>query len=112
MPKTASSHRIAPAMWVGLCLPVMLTGCIARTAVDVVTAPVRVVGQAADWATTSQDEADRNYGRRAREREAEIGRLMRQRDRKAERCAQGSRDACRDVEQLDEQITDLRERPF
>jgi len=41
----------------------LLTGCIARTAVDVVTAPVRAGAQVADWATTSQDEADRARGR-------------------------------------------------
>lgn len=48
----------------------MLPGCIAKTALDVATMPVRAGAQAADWATTSQDEADRNYGRRMREQEA------------------------------------------
>lgn len=48
----------------------MLPGCIARTALDVATMPVRAGAQAADWATTSQDEADRNYGRRMRKQEA------------------------------------------
>ena len=51
-------------------LLVMLPGCIAKTALDVATMPVRAGAQAADWATTSQDEADRNYGRRMREQEA------------------------------------------
>ena len=54
----------APAMLL------MLPGCIARTAVDVVTLPVRAGAQAADWATTSQNEADRNYGRKMRKQEA------------------------------------------
>jgi len=54
-----------------------LPGCIAKTAVDVVTLPVRAVGQAADWATTSQDEADRNYGRRMRKAEAREGKERR-----------------------------------
>ena len=59
----------------------LLGGCLARTALDVVTMPVRAVGQAADWATTSQDESDRNYGRKMRKKEAEEGREMRRRER-------------------------------
>lgn len=46
-----------------------LSGCIVRTAADVVTAPVRAGAQAADWMTTSQDEADRQRGREERRRE-------------------------------------------
>lgn len=46
----------------------MLPGCIARTALDVVTLPVKATAQAADWATTSGDEADRNRGRELRKR--------------------------------------------
>ncbi len=47
-----------------------LPACVARTALDVATMPVRAGAQAADWATTSQDEADRNYGRKMRKQEA------------------------------------------
>lgn len=112
MVRWSARSRFSVRLCCAAVAPLLLSACIARTAVDVVTAPVRVVGQAADWATTSQDEADRNYGRRAREREADIGRLMRQRDRKAERCAEGDREACRDVEALNEQIVDLGERPI
>jgi hypothetical protein len=54
------------------------SGCIVRTAADVVTAPVRAVGQVADWATTSQDEADRNRGREIREEEERLGREWRE----------------------------------
>ncbi|MEM8694586.1 MAG: hypothetical protein AAGE05_01020 [Pseudomonadota bacterium] len=56
----------------------LLSGCIARTAANVVTAPVRAVGQVADWATTSQDEADRNRGREIREEEERLGRQYRE----------------------------------
>lgn len=56
----------------------LLSGCIVRTAANVVTAPVRAVGQAADWATTSQDEADRNRGREIREEEERLGREYRE----------------------------------
>lgn len=44
----------------------LLPGCVARTALDVATMPVKATAQAADWATTSQDEADRNRGRELR----------------------------------------------
>ena len=47
----------------------LLPGCIARTVANVATAPVKVAGKAADWTTTSQDEADRNRGRELRKEE-------------------------------------------
>ena len=50
-------------------LPVLLLpGCI-NTVGSVVTAPFKVAGKAADWATTSQSEADRNRGRAIRKAE-------------------------------------------
>ena len=54
-------------------LMLALPGCV-RTVASVVTAPVRAGAQVADWTTTSQDEADRNYGRKMREKEAREGR--------------------------------------
>ncbi|MBC2777711.1 hypothetical protein [Parasphingopyxis marina] len=59
-------------------MALLLSGCIAKTAANIVTAPVRAVGQAADWATTSQDEADRNRGRELREEEERLGRQWRE----------------------------------
>jgi hypothetical protein len=50
-------------------LSLMLSGCVVSTAAHVVTAPVRVAAKGVDWATTSQDEADRNRGRRERKEE-------------------------------------------
>lgn len=58
----------------GAALPLASGGCVAKTAFDVVTLPVKAAGQAADWATTSQDEADRNAGRKLRKQEAREGR--------------------------------------
>ncbi len=55
-------------------LPLLTGGCLVKAAADVVTAPVKVVGKTADWATTSQDEADRNAGRKLRQQEAREGR--------------------------------------
>ncbi len=58
--------RILPVL---LVLPLLAGGCVVKTAAKVVTLPVRAGGQAVDWATTSQDEADRNRGREMRKRE-------------------------------------------
>jgi hypothetical protein len=54
-------------------LPLLAGGCIAKTAVDVVTFPVKAGGKVVDWSTTSQEEADRNYGKKMREKEAREG---------------------------------------
>ena len=54
-------------------LPLLAGGCIAKTAWDVATLPVKAGSQAVDWSTTSQDEADRNYGREMRKKEAREG---------------------------------------
>ena len=65
-------------------LPLLAGGCIAKTAWDVATLPVKAGAQVVDWTTTSQDEADRNYGRKMREQEAREGREARRRDRERE----------------------------
>jgi hypothetical protein len=54
-------------------LAIALGGCV-RTVASVVTFPVKAAAQGVDWATTSQDEADRNYGRKMRKQEAKEGR--------------------------------------
>ncbi|NCP14257.1 MAG: hypothetical protein GW858_08860 [Sphingomonadales bacterium] len=71
-----------------------LQGCLARAAVDVVTLPVRAVSKGVDLATTSQSEADENRGREIRKREERLGKLERDFDRQAERCADGDDAAC------------------
>ncbi|MCC2980532.1 hypothetical protein [Sphingomonas sp. IC4-52] len=58
-------------------LPLTAGGCV-RTAASVVTAPFKAAGQVVDWTTTSQDEADRNYGRKMRKKEAREGRERRE----------------------------------
>ena len=70
-----------------LALPLLAGGCV-RTVASVVTAPVKVVSQTADWATTSQDEADRNAGRKLRkedEQRAKEERKARREEEKARR---------------------------
>lgn len=66
-------------------LPLLSGGCVARTAWNVATAPVKAAGQVVDWTTTSQDEADRNYGRKMRKKEAREGRERREYERRCRR---------------------------
>ena len=63
----------------------LLGSCLAKTAIGVATAPVKVAGKVADWTTTSQDEADRNYGRKMRKQEARGGRERREAARRCRR---------------------------
>jgi len=62
-----------------LALPVLLLplgGCLS-TVGTIVTAPVKIAAKGADWATTSQDEADRNRGRAYRKAEAKAQKTCR-----------------------------------
>jgi hypothetical protein len=72
-----------------LALP-LLSGCIvgtvAKTAVDVVTLPVKVASAGVDDATTSQSEADEKRGRELRRQDEERGKQARA---MAERCRKG-----------------------
>ena len=71
-------------------LPLALGGCVvgtvARTAVDVVTLPVKAVSAGVDAATTSQKEADEKRGRELRKQDEERGRQNRLAQ---ERCRKG-----------------------
>ena len=51
----------------------LLPGCLAKTALDVATLPVKAASAAVDAATTSQSEADEKRGRKIRERDECIG---------------------------------------
>ena len=81
----------------------LLSGCVS-TVKSIVTAPVKIVSQTADWATTSQDESDRNLGRELRKREELLGKLARQRDKAAKKCQGGDEGACQRAEVLDHEI--------
>jgi len=95
-----------------LLLPAALSGCVAKTAFDVVTAPVRVASKAVDLATTSQSEADEKRGREIRRGEERLAQLERDWRRQEERC-RTHRDreererACRESDALDAQIDAL-----
>lgn len=71
-----------------------LSGCIAKTVVGVVTAPVRVAGKAVDLATTSQSESDEKRGREMRRSEERLGRLERDYERHSRQCDDGNDRAC------------------
>jgi len=86
-----------PLMIATAVLPIALGGCIARTAVDVATAPVRVASKAVDLATTSLSEADEARGREIRRREERLGRLQREYEELADECERGDDDACREA---------------
>lgn len=62
-------------------LPLLSGGCVAKTAWDVATLPVKAGGKVVDWTTTSQDESDRNYGRKMRKQEAREGKERREHDK-------------------------------
>jgi hypothetical protein len=72
-----------------LALP-LLSGCVvgtvARTAVDVVTLPVKVASAGVDAATTSQSESDEKRGRELRKQDEVRGKQARA---MAERCRKG-----------------------
>jgi hypothetical protein len=80
----------------------LLSGCvgtIAKTAVDVVTLPVKVASAGVDAVTTSQSEADEKRGRQIRKEEEERGRQVRLAE---ERCRKGKplpTDNCAAVQQ-------------
>jgi hypothetical protein len=63
-----------------------VVGTVAKTAVDVVTLPVKVASAGVDAATTSQSEADEKRGRELRKLDEERGKQARA---MAERCRKG-----------------------
>lgn len=101
--KVAKRETRMRAIAIAIIATPLLTGCVGAVK-SVVTAPVKAVGQVADWSTTSQDEADRNRGRALREREERLGKLSRQRDKAAEKCRSGSEEQCERAEVLEHEI--------
>lgn len=73
----------------------LLSGCIAKTALDIVTLPVRAVSAGVDALTTSEEEADRARGRRLREEEERRGRDARESEQCARETARRGRESDR-----------------
>ena len=81
----------------------LLSGCVvgtvAKTAVDVVTLPVKAVSAGVDAATTSQKEADEKRGRELRKQDEQRGKEIRAAQ---DRCRKGKplpTDSCAAVAQ-------------
>ena len=95
-------------------LALALSGCLAQTAVSVVTAPVRLGAEAGakavDLATTSQSEADENRGRKMRKRDGKIKQLQRRYNHRMDACSRGESAACADAARINGEIEDLRAR--
>ena len=85
-------------------LPLALGGCLAKTVVDVATAPVKVASKGVDLMTTSQSEADQKRGRELRKREEALGQLQRQYDQQSKYCVRGSQSACDQARRIYDQI--------
>lgn len=88
----------------------LLSGCLARAAVDVVTLPVRAAGEVVDIATTSDSERDEKRGRELREREERLGRLERRYAEEIDDCRDGDEDACADARVTWAEMEELRAR--
>lgn len=85
----------------------MLSGCLAKTVVDVATLPVRAAGKAVDLATTSQSEADEKRGRELRKREEQLGKLERSYAKQRAKCDKGNEQACEDARTTYAQIQEI-----
>lgn len=64
--KTAATLKTRSRSVCLIACGLMASGCVGSIVKTVVTAPVKVIGKTVDLATTSQEEADRNEGRKAR----------------------------------------------
>jgi hypothetical protein len=67
-------------LFILLTLP-LLGGCLARTAVDIATLPVKAASAGVDAVTTSQSEADEKRGRALRKEDERRGREARDAER-------------------------------
>lgn len=76
---------------------VALQGCLAKTALEVATAPVKIGSKAVDLATTSQSEADQKRGREIRQREERLAKLDRRLRDQEDDCLKGDDKACREA---------------
>ncbi|MFC4292737.1 hypothetical protein ACFOWX_09965 [Sphingorhabdus arenilitoris] len=87
-----------------LSAPFLLSGCVTSIVKDVVTAPVKVVSKTADVLTTSQSESDEKRGRALRQKEENLGKLARKRDKAQDKCENGDQGACDDLRDIEREI--------
>ncbi|HEY0625804.1 MAG TPA: hypothetical protein VGD10_03635 [Allosphingosinicella sp.] len=65
-------------------LPLGLSGCLAKTALDVATLPVKAASKTVDVLTTSQSEADEKLGKKVRRYNECVGKEQRRAERRGE----------------------------
>lgn len=70
--------RMLPLRLAAPCALLLLPGCLAKTAVDVVTLPVKVVGKGVGAALPSQKKRDRKRGKALRKYEECLGKEERE----------------------------------
>lgn len=85
----------------------VLSGCVVRTAADIVTAPFRAGAQVVDWATTSQSEADEKRGRELRKDNERLGKLDRKYREQRRDCERGNDRACKRASATYDEIADI-----
>ena len=90
-----------------LLLSPALSGCLAKTAFDLATLPVRVASKGVDAVTTSQSEADEKRGREVRKREEALGKLERRYQDELASCERGDASACEDARETYAEIRTL-----
>lgn len=85
----------------------LCSGCIARSALDLASLPVRAGARAVETGadaygrlTVSDSERDQRRGREIRQREERYGRLERDYGRARRRCDEGDARACADARHL------------
>ena len=83
MPHFFRSHL--PRIVALLLVLLFASGCLVRTAADVVTMPVKAVGWTADKMTTSQSEADEKRGRELRKEDERRAKEERRRQKELKR---------------------------
>ncbi|AHE56890.1 hypothetical protein [Sphingomonas sanxanigenens] len=86
-----NGFRTLPLAVLGIAA-LLLSGCLARTAVNVVTLPVKAGSKAVDWTTTSRDEADRNRGRKMRKQEEREAKERKRAEREARKARERDED--------------------
>jgi hypothetical protein len=104
MARARKDPRMRPALLFACLVTLTLGGCLAKTVVDVATAPVKIASKGVDVATTSQSEADQKRGRELRKREERLGKLERDYDRQSKDCVKGNQSACAQARHIYDQI--------
>lgn len=96
-------------------LSVVLSGCVAKSAFDLATAPVRAGARAMnttadvyDRVTVSDSERDQKRGREIRRREERYGKLSREYDKARRECSRGDDKACDDARSIYAEMDGMR----